>query len=421
MYNSIENIDRKYINNNKPSSENKIENSDKSENEYNSYCDKCDLHLDMDIRNYHKEHEHRIIFFDKLKMNDDIRIIKDILLNDEKTTKKFKAMNKNDSLREIIKIIIKDYEECPNIILIKNIKHIIKFFKINIDSISLLEEYINNTKSNVIIDNGENNYETTRLEDLRIIEFKGGLNNKIYNELFSDALKNNLGNLIELDLLYNNINDIGPLLKVDLRKLEVLNLAYNKLSDEMIPKIKELQLPELKKLYLASNNFTNYDIFKALQNFKNLENFNIKSNRFIYNRDKNKYKNISLNTIKEMNLGNGVFNDDSIDLLFQFGLKELEIVNLFGNYMNLSSFKKILSFISKSWNNLKELNLMNNNIIGDIKNDEILTAINEIMKNMQYYNINNDLIIDLRNNELKDINKIIVSKLTISKRNIIIN
>ena len=189
----------------------------------------------------------------------------------------------------------------------------------------------------------------------------------------------------------------------------------------MIPKIKELQLPELKKLYLASNNFTNYDIFKALQNFKNLENFNIKSNRFIYNRDKNKYKNISLNTIKEMNLGNGVFNDDSIDLLFQFGLKELEIVNLFGNYMNLSSFKKILSFISKSWNNLKELNLMNNNIIGDIKNDEILKAINEIMKNMQYYNINNDLIIDLRNNELKDINKIIVSKLTISKRNIIIN
>ena len=80
--------------------------------------------------------------------------------------------------------------------------------------------------------------------------------------LFSDALKNNLGNLIELDLLYNNINDIGPLLKVDLRKLEVLNLAYNKLSDEMIPKIKELQLPEL------NNNFTNYDIFKALQNFK---------------------------------------------------------------------------------------------------------------------------------------------------------
>ena len=416
-FNSIENKDNKFINNNK------LENIDDKSilyygNEYTSYCDKCNKHLEKESSNLHKKHEYRLIKFDELNMNNKIRIIKDMLLNDEKTIQKFKKMNKNGSLKEIIEIIINNYKESPNIILIKNIKHIFDFFKIKIESISLLEECINNTKSNSFIENNnneENNYEKTRLEDIRVISLKGGLNNKIYNELFCDELKNKLQNLIELTLFYNHINDIEPLLKVDLRKLEVLNLACNKLSDEMIPKIEKLELPKLRELYLSCNYFTKYDIFKKIQHFKKLEILHIGSNRFIYKGDKNNYKNVSLNTIKEMNLINGVFNDDSIDLLFLFELKQLEIINLFGNNLNLSSFKKFLSFISKSkWNNLKQLNLMNNNIIGDFIDDGIKTTMDLIQENMKYYDNNNELTIELKNNELKD-GKIILPTVIITK------
>ena len=91
----------------------------------------------------------------------------------------------------------------------------------------------------------------------------------------------------------------------------------------MIPKIEKLELPKLRELYLSCNYFTKYDIFKKIQHFKKLEILHIGSNRFIYKGDKNNYKNVSLNTIKEMNLINGVFNDDSIDLLFLFELKQL--------------------------------------------------------------------------------------------------
>ena len=51
-------------------------------------------------------------------MNNKIRIIKDMLLNNKKTIQKFKKMNKNFPLKEIIEIIINDYKESPNIILI---------------------------------------------------------------------------------------------------------------------------------------------------------------------------------------------------------------------------------------------------------------------------------------------------------------
>ena len=57
---------------------------------------------------------------------------------------------------------------------------------------------------------------------------------------------------------------------------------------------------------------------------------------------------------------------------------------------------------------------MNNNIIEDFIDDGIKTTMDLIQENMKYYDNNNELTIELKNNELKD-GKIIVPTVIITK------
>ena len=377
----------------------RCENEDDSilliEANYTSYCRKCEIDLEDRSKNDHADHSEKIIDFKKLNVDDDVKIINDLLLDDNKNNNiKFKEMNKNGKLKEIIKIIIDDYKNSRiNYNLIKSIKNIIDYFKLKIYSIAELEVYIESVKSNK---KNKNIYDND-FENIRIINLEGVDNNNILEKLCCNELKDKLGNIIQLNLMNSNIYNIKPLLNVYWPNLEGLSLKSNKLRDDAINDLQKVNMPKLKELSLENNNLKDYIIFKVLENFKNLKKVDLGSNIFTYKKINIKYlNNISLNSITELYVSNGVFDDITIEQLLKFELENIEILKLNGSYLNYKSFIKILSNIYR-WKNLKELHLNNNNIIG-LFNDEINHKINEIKKNIQ---LDKALIIELNNNKLK--------------------
>ncbi len=291
---------------------------------------------------------------------------------------------------------------------VQSIKNIVDYFNIKVYSIAELEGYIEQAKSN----KKEEQLFEKNFSDIRIIHLEGSDNNNILEKLCCNELKDKLGNIIQLNLMNCNLNNIKPLLKVDLPNLEALNLRSNKLRDDIINVLEKLNAPNLKDLSLENNNLKDYFIFIALQHFKYLQKVDLGSNGFTIEKiNINNVNNISLQSITELWASNGVFDDDTIDQLFKFDLKNLEILKLNGSYLNYKSFIRIISFIRNlGWKYLKELHLNNNNIIGNIA-DEINQIINGIQIEMQ---LTDPLIIELNDNELKenDENKsrIIISK-----------
>lgn len=84
----------------------------------------------------------------------------------------------------------------------------------------------------------------------------------------------NLKSLVDVNLQYNNIQTIPPLVKDDFPKLEVLNLSYNQITPASIRHL--YQLSRLKTLDLQGNNLVTLpDDIKEL---RHLEDFNLSSN-----------------------------------------------------------------------------------------------------------------------------------------------
>jgi hypothetical protein len=335
--------------------------------EYFYYCSLCKQDLSKEDIKFHEDHKNKLIEFNKFHIDDDIKIIKEILLDDViNNNRNFKIMNKKHNLKEKIEMIIKEFKTATNYNLIKNIKNIINFFKIRIKSknelIDLINKALENKDINIIDQNEENIYKESTLEEISIIDIeKSNLYN--LNEFCLPQLKDKFKNLIELSLINNNIRNIEPLLNINLTSLKTLNFLMNKIGDDMIKCVEKLNLPNLKELIFDNNNFTNYDIFPAIQHFYKLELFNINSNGFTGEINKENLKNIKLNSIKQLYLNSGVFDNNSLDLLFQFKLEKIESLSLEGNNLDTLSFIKILSFICQSnWIYLEKIYLNDNNI-----------------------------------------------------------
>ena len=189
----------------------------------------------------------------------------------------------------------------------------------------------------------------------------------------------------------------------------------NKIGDNMIDCIKELHLPKLKNFILENNNFRNFEFFHAVEHFKNLEDLDISSNPFEENIDKIYSKNIyyTLNSIKIINFSNGVFNDETIKLLFQFKLDNVEKIILKGNYLNILTFIKIILFIDTSelnWPNIYFLDLKKNNIINideEIEglNIEEIEQFTKLYRDLEWKNKIKNLTVELidNNDNIKDI------------------
>ena len=348
-----------------------------NEKNFSYYCEKCkeDLKENDDL---HLDHEYMIVNYNKYITEDDINNIKEFLLDNQKNNNKnYKKMNYNGNLDKLIKIILETYEKKPNYILINNIKNILNFFKIKIYSVNDLEQYKNKIKKEEKEEKEENNeYQESTIEEIRII-FIEISNFYDLSQLNSRELK--LNNLIKLYLINNNINDITPLLKINLQNLEILSFKMNKIGDNMIDCIKNLDLPNLKQFIFENNNFTNFAFFHAVEHFKKLELLDISSNPFEENVDEKLLENIYiLNSIKEINLSNGIFNDNTIKLLFQFNFKNVEKILLKGNYLNINTLIKIILFLYESTMNclfLKILDFSWNNI--NINKLEKIESLNE--------------------------------------------
>ena len=171
----------------------------------------------------------------------------------------------------------------------------------------------------------------------------------------------NLSNLKELSLIDNNIEDISPLANASFNKLEKLDLSRNKLNNNNICIIKKFKFDNLNYIDLYCNNFSDYELFKALEIFKKLENLSVGSNRFnIISFDINKTK-INLNSIKRISFMNGVFSEATIKVITCLLLDNLNELYLDGNDLNSLEFMKEVK-----WPLLEKI-ILNNNNISDIK------------------------------------------------------
>ena len=287
------------------------------------------------------------------------------------------------------------YKMNPNYRFIQFFKNIVNFFNLKktITSKTVLETLLNRhqqEKENNIDNNENNNYREYNIEDMEKINIeKSG-----FFHLEKIFLPNtNLSNILELELENNNISNIQPLLRVNLTNLEKLNLKLNKIGDNMIKVINKLKLPKLKIFILELNNFTHFNIFHAIELFTNLEIFNISSNRLYKNNivgeEKKIYseKSYQLNSLKELYANNGVFSNNTLDILFKFKVRNLAILGLNGNGLSTLSFLRILMNIYP----LKKLYLNMNAINWDIESYEKI-KINENL------NVNSGLEVEMKTN-----------------------
>lgn len=221
-----------------------------------------------------------------------------------------------------------------------------------------------------------NNYYFKKLIEInrnkkQIINLKPELNNfvikvdvrqlKFYENLIERYIIGKFPNLVELNLAENCLYSIKPLLKAEWKNLKYLVLFSNKLSDENISYIENLDAKELISLNLEYNNFTKYELLLAIGNnkkgsYKKLAELKIGYNNFkiILNKNHKKdrknldeiveeLKKLDFSSIKVLVANNGGLPQKAIE-------KILPALRL-KNYEN----------IDIRYNDIKHLNFINEN------------------------------------------------------------
>ena len=180
-----------------------------------------------------------------------------------------------------------------------------------------------------------------------------------------------------LNLENKQYTNVDSLLQKDLGNLKELCLKGNKLNNEQIPILKNLNCHDLLKLNLESNYFTSYLLFTVVPNFNKLQEVNFSSNRLFKDIDALKNKSIPYFSIKKLNLSNGNFSDDTICSLFSLNFSELEWLDLSSNNLSSLSFIQKINFVNKK-NKIKILIAFNN---GYFPGDSIKEYINYLILN----------------------------------------
>ena len=376
--------------------------------QYKYFCENC-MNLCEKCNVNHDNTHSNLINFDiyKHQIKENIKnLINKFELNSEETKDIFD--NKN-ILKRLIGIIIYDYIENPSFNIIRNLKNI----DINEIEINLNEEK-KDTKREIKIYSSRELFDRIKgkkSNELELVQFIKIYQNDFYDIKILSEL--NLFNLIELDLKQNNIKNIEVLLNCNFPKLEKLYLDKNKIDDSNIKYISKFNFPELKDLSFNLNYFTKFEFFKSIEKLQNLIKLNIGSNKFLKETYKN--ENYNLNSIKELILSNGVFNDKTIFILSQFQMENIEIVDLSSNNLNSLSFVLNLNWpklntILLSNNNIKEIEPLNN--FKNLKFIEIYdNLINDIdkVKKLTDENPNLKINLSLSNEECNSLNNIFIN------------
>ena len=169
-------------------------------------------------------------------------------------------------------------------------------------------------------------------KELNKIEFKNVTNlNLEYNHItnLEPLIKNRMKNLVKLNLSNNSIKDIESLKKVNFKKLEELNLSANKISNIGI--IEYLDLNKLKILNLGQNKKIKYINSLDKPEFKELIELNLEENII---DDIKVFENAKMEKLETLNLKKNKIKDIEAFKIAKFkGLKTL--------YLNGNNIKKI--------------------------------------------------------------------------------
>ena len=324
------------------------------------YCEDCNISLCSECLIKEDKHkEHSIKIFDLLmnEADEKIEFIKDKFnLNShsfDNKTSNFLSENldkfiKYDNFIKFINALINDYNNYTcysHFLIINNLYQFLENFN-NIQALELNEEI--NIKT---INNLKNINENPNLITRIIL-----INCNIYD--ITPFCKENLENLITLNLKSNNITNIKSLPSAKFKNIETLDFSFNRIGDDNIKYFSLLEFKKLKLLNLYGNNFSDFKLFELCNNNKlnKLKKLYAGPNQF-----KNSETNITFNTVKlkEIGLINGIFTNESIHFIHNFKFDNLKRIFLYGN--NLSS----LSFIDKlELPNIKEI-WLNDNLIDE--------------------------------------------------------
>ena len=298
------------------------------------------------------------------KINDIINKIENLLNPNDKYKNDFDFFeDKLDKWSVIISSIIQKYKQFPHLNLEDNIINIYLFL------IKLSEEEKKNNNINKGIEiNNVNDYNKACKNDSIAFAKKIKINKKDFNIfIFEEDIKR-LNSLEVLDIQNNFIKDISVLTKREFNNLKRLFLNINRLGDDQINNIENLNAKNLEELNLGTNLFSDYKIFQIISNFPKLESLDLSSNRLEKDSIDLSGKIFGYDSIKTLNLSNGIFSDETINLISVLRFKNLEILDLSSNNLNSISFLTKLNF-GNNPNKIKKL-LLNHNNISMIKKDE---------------------------------------------------
>ena len=165
------------------------------------------------------------------------------------------------------------------------------------------------------------------------------IENNNFNDI-TELCNLNLINLKKLKLRENNISNLKPLVKAKFKNIKKIDLAVNKIGDNNIEYLCKLNFNKLEFINLYGNFLSDFKLFEIFnnKNLCSLKKFYIGLNSFVDSKTDVKFNS---NNLKEIGLTNGIFNNNTIDIINNFSFNNLEIIYFSKN--NLTS----LSFIQK--------------------------------------------------------------------------
>ena len=290
---------------------------------YEKYCFFCDKHKENICLKCDKdEDKHKNELLDNLESN----FIYYKLLNLLNFALPKKSDKENSNLFEIknlIKNIILNYINYPTYGLYKTINNFTQKFR---EYSKNLDKKDNKNYFKKLIDIYKKKRELYELNK-ELYAFVDRI--ILFRQKFFDLDKlNDFENMTDLFLMHNCIIDIKPFLNAKFKNLQFLSLERNKLNDDNIIIIENLDFKELISLNLKDNNFTKYELLLAIGgSFKKLEILDISFNILrINNKNKkknNKWKNLdeivnelnklNFKNIKLLSATNGVFTQKTAE------------------------------------------------------------------------------------------------------------
>ena len=390
-----------------------------------AYCLKCKLILCNEcIKKFTYHQTHPYIYFDdsniKEKLKKIIEFMEDKVIKNSilERNKYYFEEIKNSFF--VIKLILLYFNQYPCYFSYRSIENVSIFLdKLRANNINNQIQFLEKVRKKVSL---------TKIKEDKIITIE--INQSNFNDI-SILTNKTFNNLKRLSLSNNHIINIKPLATINAPLLTWIDLSINYINDEslnLIAKIIE-NFDKLDILNLNDNKFTNPDIFSFFDGKKNLTKFNIGKNIFEINQEKknniinnnkqkeneiiiDRNKKYKMHYIKEINLGNGAFDDITIEIVSSFVFSNLIIIELNGNGFHSLKFVENLEcenleqFLAsennikdykplKKFNTLKMIDLNNN----PIKNIDDLKEFVEFFPNLEKFYLEKTEI-DTNNDEI---------------------